>query len=472
MTLVVSRAPHLFYLSSEQYNLCVNLDPRIRDLISHCSFPKNAAQVDTILNFYAQNHPKNHERITVVFLRVFQTLGVNNPTAIMSEIQKLVATLEEPSATSIATTTASAELRAEITALRQEYGELFCSTLLEALQRDRIPSEERLPQIKKVRLLCHENHQASEAINEFIGQRLSCRDFIEALTPRKIFPMETTNKEDLSRLKQRFAQMPFPLDPASLKKIFAQLSQIQKWQDSYAGKNSAFLANEIRSLQTGKLVGEKDLLRAVAIAVCAIRLHFTMDLHPVQILTVLGELLFPTSCLAQVNTGEGKSMIVTLLAFLLVLKGKTVHIISSGANLAMRDQQESVSFFALFDITTSHICKQHPDRDSFQAKILYGAASDFEFAIMREMLYCTPLFPNSAPSQPSAKRFDCVIVDEVDNLTIDTLGHGARLGYPAEIAYEWIYFPILQFVKQRKEGNVTQLKGFLGHDPRAATISD
>jgi preprotein translocase subunit SecA len=187
---------------------------------------------------------------------------------------------------------------------------------------------------------------------------------------------------------------------------------------------------------------DEQVLQLVAIGRLAIRLQFDIYLYNTQILALLGLLSYRTGCFAQIKTGEGKSMIVAMLAFIMTIQGKTVHIISSSQNLAKRDQQEFSRFFATFGIQTSHICVEDQQPCHFVGDILYGTATDFEFAIMREMLNFAPLFPTRA----TGKRFACAIIDEVDNLTIDTALNHARIGYPAETTYDWVYVPIFQFV--------------------------
>jgi len=125
----------------------------------------------------------------------------------------------------------------------------------------------------------------------------------------------------------------------------------------------------------------------------------------------------------QVKTGEGKSMIIALQALVLSLANKSVHLISSSHFLAKRDQKKYEEFFNTFGITTGHICSSEIEECAFYHPILYGMATDFEFALMREQIDEMFLLRK--------KSFDAAIIDEVDNLLIDTAMHSARIARPS-----------------------------------------
>ncbi|MCF7852468.1 MAG: hypothetical protein K9M07_04415 [Simkaniaceae bacterium] len=278
-----------------------------------------------------------------------------------------------------------------------------------------------------------------------------------------ILSEEIASQGEITLLISRFATAAFPLSPGELDKITAQYGMIQE----YCEKNSSLRMSELvtQSLVIGKKkeIKEEDILELIAIARLSLWIKFNIYLHNTQILTVLGQLIYPKGCIAEVKTGEGKSMIVCVMAFIMAMQKKSVHVISSSSSLASRDQKKYENFFKTFGFVTSAI-SDSPLADKFHADILYGTASDFEFGVMREMLYHTPLYLQTDPID-SEKRFDCVIVDEVDNLTIDTGLNSARLGYPAEKTYDWIYAPIFKFIKTGGSiGSAAELKIFLSNE--------
>ncbi len=198
---------------------------------------------------------------------------------------------------------------------------------------------------------------------------------------------------------------------------------------------------------------DSDLL-LIALGYLAILNKFSISLHESQIISLLGLLRYNTNVFAQIKTGEGKSFIIGLLGFVLAAKNQSVHVISFSNNLAKRDQEEFFDFYREFGISTSHICDQSPKKNRFQSDIIYGMASDFEFAIMREMLDCKELFPQKPQSVNSRPRFDCVIIDEADNLAIDTVQNSAIMGIPVEESDDWVYIPIFRFVKNHERSRL------------------
>lgn len=197
-----------------------------------------------------------------------------------------------------------------------------------------------------------------------------------------------------------------------------------------------------------------DPLRLLAIGRLALWRCLGSYPYQVQILAVLCEMQFPQGAVAQIKTGEGKSMIAALLAFVLVRTKRTQGpIISSTHYLAKHAQKEYSSFFVCFGITSMDICDRHALGQKYEADILYGTASDFEFSVMTELLYNKKLFRGGIDT-----GFDWAIVDEMDNLSIDTSLNSARLSFPAKVNYDWVYEPILKYVSQEMSPTVSFLR--------------
>lgn len=271
-------------------------------------------------------------------------------------------------------------------------------------------------------------------------------------------------------LKERFKTpdlgVKFPLTDEELSAILEKYENIER------------LSQELKVLSLVEIqrIPQKELSlpveKIIAIGMDAIKKRFGIELYNTQVFTLLGILDTPEETrgrLAQVKTGEGKSIIVTLLAFVLAIQNKNVDIISSSHYLSIRDQKKYNPFFQGFGITTSHICDEHPKAEDFQARLRYGMAVDFEFAIMRETIHTKKIFSSMQDT------FDTVIVDEVDNLMIDTSLNSARIAYPAKDTHQWIYEPIMQFVRDLGPSSpyhIENLKRILSEDGPISSISD
>jgi len=306
---------------------------------------------------------------------------------------------------------------------------------------------------------------SSSTLNQFLGS-------IQKLIPFAKLPSETN--EEIELLFERFQgkndpNVMFPISLENLSLIKNQFALVQRYCQElkrYSLNQLVFIAGNLRT-QNGSQLNEEALLKMIAIGRLAIRIQFAGKYpNSTQILSVLALLANKKSdnngSFAQIKTGEGKTFTQTLLAFVLKMQGKNVHIVSSSPSLSIRDQSTHAQFFSAFGIKTSHICDHHPEKDQFNADILYGVGSDFQFALMEQMLDFTKLF--SSP-------FNCVIIDEVDNLTLDTGLNGTRLSIPSPFSVDWVYEPILEFVKKhfredddeklQHESTINDLKTFL-----------
>ena len=230
------------------------------------------------------------------------------------------------------------------------------------------------------------------------------------------------------------------LSHIELEKIAAQFAQIKALCQKLRKCDISELASKVDALRRGP--SEDDKISLIAIGREAIRLKFKIYPYNTQILALLGILNHPTQFKgrnAQVLMGEGKSTIITLLAFYHACLGLNVDVIAPSRYLAERDQVKYHEFYQLFGISTSHICTDDPTEENFKGQIIFGTNSDFEFALMWDSIREKRLW----------KRPFCIaLVDEVDNLFIDTALNSARISLPSQGKYGWVYQPILNFVKE------------------------
>ena len=264
----------------------------------------------------------------------------------------------------------------------------------------------------------------------------------ESIPPERLPSIDLSS--DISVLVDRFTgrisdtNVQFPLDLHHVETISGWYQQVQRYCSQWQKCRMAELVDLATPLRREKASDDESLLKLVAIGRLAIRLKFHLYLHNTQILALLALFVVKQNATGQMKPGEGKSMINILSAFILLMQGKKGAAVTSAKGLSTRDQRASISFFKTFGIITNHICDHQPGPERFQADLIYGITSDFEFALMREMLYNTPLFQGT---------FDFVLIDEADFLTIDTALNSARLSYPIESSNDWVYPPILHFIR-------------------------
>ena len=124
--------------------------------------------------------------------------------------------------------------------------------------------------------------------------------------------------------------------------------------------------------------------------------------------------------IAQILTGEGKTIIINCLAIILVLKGHKVDVVTSNPILAKRDAKESEELYKNFGITVGsnveeanliNYVKGSDEKECYSKDIVYGTAHEYQADILKDE-YNLKNVRNKRP-------FDIVIVDEIDSMLID-----------------------------------------------------
>jgi preprotein translocase subunit SecA len=279
-------------------------------------------------------------------------------------------------------------------------------------------------------------------------------------------------QRELAKLLQAFqgeeenSLVSYPLSQTELEKIGAEYQQVllkgQELQKASMNELAQLIDNiqekcRVRRLQQTQpnqgLISDAEKIELIAIARQALSIHFNIYPYDTQIFILLALLNHPSlykGRIAQVKTGEGKSTLVALLTFYHACQGYFVDIITSSPYLARRDSQKYSDFFRLFNLTTSHICVEQPTQSHFNGQIIFGTRSDFQFALMREDVFDSRAMFSRRDQQLLPRPAEIVIVDEVDNLFMDSALSSARIALPRRIQLNWVYRPILEFVKGKK----------------------
>ena len=120
--------------------------------------------------------------------------------------------------------------------------------------------------------------------------------------------------------------------------------------------------------------------------------------------------------IAEMATGEGKTLVSTLPAYLNALAGEGVHIVTVNDYLARRDQEWNGPIFEWLGITVDCIDKHQPNseerRKAYQADITYGTNNEFGFDYLRDNMV-------HSPEEMVQRKHHYAMVDEVDSVLID-----------------------------------------------------
>ena len=121
-------------------------------------------------------------------------------------------------------------------------------------------------------------------------------------------------------------------------------------------------------------------------------------------------------CIAEMATGEGKTLVATLPVYLNALAGKGVHVVTVNDYLAKRDSEWMGAMFEFLGLTVDCIDKREPNsaerRRAYQADITYGTNSEFGFDYLRDNM-------TSNLDELVQRGHHYALVDEVDSVLID-----------------------------------------------------
>ncbi|MDR1139023.1 MAG: hypothetical protein LBK93_00165, partial [Rickettsiales bacterium] len=205
----------------------------------------------------------------------------------------------------------------------------------------------------------------------------------------------------------------------SLPKIKGLIQRVSKTGHVINGKFvDSFTENDIKHWAKGKnsvkMQNEEIRNEMLAVVDRAIELKKGFKLRDTQKLTVLALLTNSRNTLAQVSTGEGKSLIVVAAAIVKALCGEKVDIITSSSVLAKRDAEGNRDIYSLFDIHVSHNCSEDIEKRK-QAysgnQVVYGDLSNFQRDYLLDKCYGKNILGD--------RNFENVIVDEVDSMLLD-----------------------------------------------------
>ena len=130
---------------------------------------------------------------------------------------------------------------------------------------------------------------------------------------------------------------------------------------------------------------------------------------------LMGGIVLHQGKITEMKTGEGKTLVATLPAYLNALTGKGVHVVTVNDYLAQRDSQWMSGIFHALDMTclpvTNDLSPQ-ARRESYAADITYATNNELGFDYLRDHMAVTP-------EQQVQRPLHFAIVDEVDSILID-----------------------------------------------------
>jgi len=187
-----------------------------------------------------------------------------------------------------------------------------------------------------------------------------------------------------------------------------------------------------------------------------------MKHYPVQI---IGGIILHQGRIAEMKTGEGKTMVATLPAYLNALTGKGVHIVTVNDYLAKRDSEWMGKIYRYLGLTVGlvvHGMTPEEKQAAYNADITYGTNNEFGFDYLRDNMAIYK-------EKMSQRGHNFAIVDEVDSILIDEArtpliisGAGAKSTQMYEVADRFV--STLRPVKMTRTDDKADYDKFMAMD--------
>jgi preprotein translocase subunit SecA len=190
------------------------------------------------------------------------------------------------------------------------------------------------------------------------------------------------------------------------------------------------------------------LIEAFAVVREAGRRVLNMRHFDVQL---IGGMVLHKGTIAEMKTGEGKTLVATLPAYLNALEGKGVHVVTVNDYLARRDSEWMGRLYRFLGMSVGVI--QHDLRDeqrqvAYGSDITYGTNNEYGFDYLRDNM-------KFELGHMVQRGHHFAIVDEVDSILIDEARTPLIISGPAEESTD-LYYEVDRIIPKLKKGAVTQ----------------
>ncbi len=173
---------------------------------------------------------------------------------------------------------------------------------------------------------------------------------------------------------------------------------------------------------------------------------------------LIGGYVLHTGKISEMATGEGKTLVSTLPAYLNALAGEGVHIVTVNDYLARRDSEWNGPIFEWLGLTVDCIDKHQPNseerRKAYHADITYGTNNEFGFDYLRDNMV-------HSPEEMVQRKHHFAMVDEVDSVLIDDARTPLIISGPVPRGEEQQYHLLKPRVQQLVEAQKQVVNKFL-----------
>ncbi|MCP5401118.1 MAG: preprotein translocase subunit SecA [Novosphingobium sp.] len=198
----------------------------------------------------------------------------------------------------------------------------------------------------------------------------------------------------------------------SLDKIVQKINALEPEIEALSEDQLVAQTEKLRGELAGGKTLDEILPEAFATVREASRRTLGMRHFDVQ---MIGGIVLHRGEIAEMRTGEGKTLVATLAVYLNALEGKGVHVVTVNDYLARRDAEWMGQIYRFLGLSVGVIVpnlNEHERREAYGSDITYGTNNEFGFDYLRDNM-------KHERGQMVQRPFNFAIVDEVDSILID-----------------------------------------------------
>lgn len=213
-----------------------------------------------------------------------------------------------------------------------------------------------------------------------------------------------------------------------LKQLNKTVAVINSLEPKFKALTDAELRAKTDEFRARLKAGEKlDALLPEAFATVREVSNRTLGMRHFDV-QLIGGMVLHSGKIAEMRTGEGKTLMATLAAYLNALSGKGVHIVTVNDYLAKRDAEWMGPVYSFLGLTTGVIVSDLPinqRQSAYAADITYGTNNEFGFDYLRDNM-------SFSFAEKAQRELNFAIVDEVDSILIDEARTPLIISGPSE----------------------------------------
>ena len=236
-----------------------------------------------------------------------------------------------------------------------------------------------------------------------------------------------------------------------VKKMRKIVDHINELEPNYVKLSDANLVSKTdefkRRLQKGETL---DDILPEAFAVCREASKRVLGMRHFDV-QLLGGICLHRGNIAEMRTGEGKTLVATLAVYLNALTGKGVHVVTVNDYLATRDSEQMGRLYNFLGLSTGLIVANldyNQRKQAYGADVTYGTNNEFGFDYLRDNMV-------GELEEKVQRKHNFAIVDEIDSILIDEARTPLIISGAAEETTEW-YNTFSEVAKRLKRSYKTE----------------